>query len=73
MELMSLMHWLIVLIIVVPFYFIPSIVAIIKSHKHMPYILMTNTFLGWTCVGWILALAWTLSPKGGRVQSQSHG
>jgi hypothetical protein len=37
-------------------YFLPTIVG--KNHKNMPAIFVTNLFLGWTVIGWIIALIW---------------
>ncbi len=42
-------------------YFLPSIIA--KSRKHHQYdpILLINIFLGWTLLGWFVALVWSVS------------
>ncbi len=40
------------------FYFLPTIVAVIRDHKNMGAIGVLNVFLGWTLVGWAGALAW---------------
>lgn len=39
-------------------YFLPSLVASSRRHKNKNAIYVTNTFLGWTFVGWIAALIW---------------
>jgi hypothetical protein len=45
-------------------YFIPAIVAHKKKHRQSTSILILNLFLGWTLIGWVLALVWaTLKEK----------
>ncbi len=39
-------------------YFVPTTVAIIKKKTDTTAILMLNLFLGWTLVGWVVALVW---------------
>lgn len=39
-------------------YFAPTIVAIVRGHSSMAAIIIVNVFLGWTFVGWVVALAW---------------
>jgi hypothetical protein len=39
-------------------YFFPSIEAGIKAHRSKMSIFLVNLFLGWTLVGWVVALAW---------------
>lgn len=45
-------------------YFIPSLVANKRQHIQKTSILLLNIFLGWTFVGWVVALIWaTLKDK----------
>ncbi len=37
-------------------YFIPSIVAFNKKKKNASKVLVLNFFLGWTFIGWVIAL-----------------
>lgn len=39
-------------------YFIPSFVAHKKQHFQKTSILLLNIFLGWTFIGWVVALIW---------------
>ena len=39
-------------------YFVPSIVATKKKHPNRVEIILVNLFLGWTVLGWIVALVW---------------
>jgi hypothetical protein len=41
-------------------YFIPSIVAFARSKLDAVSILILNFFLGWTAIGWVIALVWAL-------------
>lgn len=40
------------------FYFIPSLLAI--SKKQAGSVFLINLFLGWSLIGWIVALVWAL-------------
>lgn len=39
-------------------YFVPSIVAGSREHHNGSAILVLNIFLGWTFIGWVVALVW---------------
>ena len=43
-------------------YFVPGFVIIIRKHPHGTPILLLNVFLGWTFVGWVIALIWASMP-----------
>jgi len=43
-------------------YFLPTIVAFLRGHQSRAGILLVNFFLGWSGLGWIIALIWALSP-----------
>jgi ABC-type molybdate transport system permease subunit len=40
-------------------YFLPYIAARMNRHKNYSAIAALNLLLGWTVVGWILALVWS--------------
>ena len=42
-------------------YMIPTLVAGYKGHQHCAGIAILNLFLGWTLVGWIVALIWAVT------------
>ena len=46
------------LFFVVILYFIPSVVSYSGKRKNSSAILILNIFLGWTILGWIVALIW---------------
>jgi len=41
-------------------YFLPTIVALVRSKRDTGVIFVLNLFLGWTMIGWIIALVWAL-------------
>jgi len=55
----------ILLIIIVVLYFLPTmIVATNDKHSNKTGLFILNLFLGWTFLGWIIALVWSFNkPK----------
>jgi cyanate permease len=39
-------------------YFLPALVARSRDHRNASAIVVLNFFLGWTGLGWIIALIW---------------
>jgi hypothetical protein len=52
--------WGIALLLLVP-YFLPTIVAIVRKKSSAAGIFILNFFLGWTLIGWVGALVWSLT------------
>lgn len=44
----------------VAFYFLPTIIAAVRSKRNAPAIFILNLLLGWTFVFWVVALVWSL-------------
>lgn len=42
-------------------YFIPTGIAMLRNHPSMASIAIVNLFLGWSLIGWVIALAWSFS------------
>lgn len=42
-------------------YFVPTVVAFVRGKRNAVSILLTNLFLGWTFIGWVVALVWATS------------
>ena len=40
-------------------YFLPAMVAHSRKHRNKLAIVILNIFLGWTFVGWVIALVWS--------------
>ena len=47
----------IVLLLVLTAYFLPSLVAMWRNVSSIGSVVVINLFLGWTFVGWVVALA----------------
>lgn len=41
-------------------YFLPSIIALAKSKRDLLSIFLLNLFLGWSVIGWVIALVWSV-------------
>jgi hypothetical protein len=55
---------LLVICVLVAFYFLPSLIACIRGCKASAGgIIVLNLLLGWTVIGWIVALVWAASAK----------
>ena len=52
------MNAAIMLMLIAVSYFIPTFLAIGRGHKESLGISLINIFLGWTLLGWVIALAW---------------
>lgn len=53
-------------------YFIPGMTASYRKHPQEKPIIIINLFLGWTFLGWIIALAWAMSGPGGKKSEQKN-
>lgn len=58
-EFYNLSLWIISIILIS--YFFPSIIALLKGKSNTTAIIILNIFLGWTFVGWIVALVWAFT------------
>jgi T4 superinfection immunity protein len=41
-------------------YFLPTILAFARNKRDTSAILLLNLFLGWTMIGWVVALVWAV-------------
>jgi hypothetical protein len=41
-------------------YFLPTIIALARSKRDITAILLLNLFLGWSVIGWVVALVWAV-------------
>ena len=48
---------LLMVVILVGLYLLPSIVAATRQVPHAGPVVIVNVFLGWTLIGWVVALA----------------
>jgi len=49
---------LLALLVALALYFLPTIIAVLKKKTNFLPILLLNLFLGWSFIGWIVALVW---------------
>lgn len=52
-----------VLLLAVPLYFLPTIIALLRKHNNVAPIAVVNFLLGFVFVGWVVALAWALTDQ----------
>jgi hypothetical protein len=62
----------IVIGVVVSMYFIPSIVAAIRRVPNTGSVAVINLFLGWTLIGWVVALAMASRSQPASALNQAH-
>ncbi len=53
-----------VMVVLWVLYFIPSVVAFRRAHRSKVAILTLNMLLGWSGIGWIVSLVWSLAYPG---------
>ena len=53
-------------------YFIPAIIAFYRGHQSVFGVFLLNFFLGWTLVGWVVALVWSVSGKPQKAQTYAQ-
>jgi hypothetical protein len=42
-------------------YFLPTIIAAVRSKRDILAIFLLNLFLGWSVIGWIVAMIWAVT------------
>lgn len=50
-----------ILILLLVGHFIPTIIALARGHHDGFAIFLTNLLLGWTVIGWVIALIWAVT------------
>lgn len=62
------------LVIIIGLYFVPTIVAAIRHVPNVGSVIVINTLLGWSIIGWIIALAMAArsSPQPVAVHQYNH-
>ena len=51
---------LIIVILIFAAYFLPTLVAFLRLHKNIFAIFLLNLLLGWTALGWVGSLIWSV-------------
>jgi hypothetical protein len=68
---------IVVLVAVVALYFLPALIADKRQRHDLLIIALFNAVLGWTVLGWLLALVWSIQPNppkdlGGQTKDRSR-
>jgi hypothetical protein len=70
--LMGLFILLVIAAVAIAFYLLPTIIAVLRKHQHMPAIAAVNILLGWSFLGWVAALVWALTESRSRDHHHYH-
>jgi hypothetical protein len=54
---------LLIILVALVGYFLPSVIAIARKHHQIGPVLIVNLLLGWTFIGWVVALVLAVSSK----------
>lgn len=47
--------------VLVSLWLLPTIIAYARNHPRKVLVLLVDVFLGWTVVGWVVALVWSMT------------
>ncbi|MFH1697483.1 MAG: superinfection immunity protein [Candidatus Omnitrophota bacterium] len=47
-------------VLIFAFYFLPTLIAFLRNHKNKLAIFLLNLLLGWTVLGWVVSLVWSV-------------
>ena len=50
-------------VVLIALYFLPTVIVILRKHHNAGSISVLNLLLGWTFIGWVVALVWSASAK----------
>lgn len=65
---LGLIFWVVVMVIGAGMYFLPTIIAVMQHRNNVAVIAVINTLLGWSFIGWIVALVMALTKDAQPVQ-----
>lgn len=52
---------IVLIVLIFSLYFLPFLIASLRQHKNILAIFLLNLTLGWTFLGWIAALIWSVT------------
>jgi hypothetical protein len=55
--------WVLSFILGTILYFLPIIIAVARHKRNIVGIVLVNVLLGWTFIGWIVALVWAFTVR----------
>jgi hypothetical protein len=62
----SALAGIVFLLVALGLYFLPTIIVISRNHHNASAIGILNLLLGWTFLGWVAALVWSLTATDSR-------
>jgi len=48
------------IVLILVLYFSPTVIAFLRKHKNKLAIFLLNFLLGWTVLGWVVSLIWSV-------------
>lgn len=51
---------LLLVVLIFAIYFLPTLIAFLRQHKNKLAIFLLNLLLGWTVLGWVVSLVWSV-------------
>jgi len=51
---------LLLVVLIFILYFLPALIAFLRKHKNKLAIFLLNFLLGWTVLGWVVSLIWSV-------------
>ncbi len=69
---LGLVIGLFVIAAMIAVYFLPTIIALIRNHHQQGPIFIICLLTGWTGIGWVVALAWSVSRQSERLDAPRH-
>ena len=51
---------LLLVVLIFVLYFLPALIAFLRNHKNKLAIFLLNFLLGWTVLGWVGSLVWSV-------------
>jgi len=51
---------LLLVVLIFAIYFLPTLIAFLRRHKNSLAIFLLNLLLGWTVLGWVVSLVWSV-------------
>ena len=51
---------LLLVVLIFAFYFLPTLIAFLRNHKNKLAVFLLNLLLGWTVLGWVVSLVWSV-------------
>ena len=64
--------FIVVAVIGLALYFLPTIIAVARKHPNLVAIVLIDVLLGWTFIGWVGALVWSLINPSSVVVTRSN-